>query len=68
MNPHDDSDWDSDEGSEHEDQTSLTAVLLGVPDGAIDEESDLNDPMVSKIGGPPVSPSSCHIPFIYLHS
>jgi len=45
-------DWsDSDEeiGSEVE-----TAVLLGVPDGAIEAEADIKDAAVSRIGGRPV--------------
>lgn len=49
-------DWDSDDGSIDEVQTSSsTSVLLGVPDGAIEEPGDLKDPLVSKIGGLPVS-------------
>lgn len=45
-------DWsDSDEeiGSEVE-----TAVLLGVPDGTMDAETDIKDAAVSRIGGRPV--------------
>jgi hypothetical protein len=45
-------DWsDSDEeiGSEVE-----TAVLLGVPDGAMESETDIKDAAVSRIGGRPV--------------
>lgn len=48
--------WDSDEESEDGLRTiSTTSVLLGVPDGTIEEPEDLKDPLVSKIGGPPVS-------------
>ena len=35
-----------------------TSVLLGVPDGPIDVESDLFDAAVSRIGGLPVRASS----------
>lgn len=43
------SDSDDDVGSELE-----TSVLLGVPDGPIEAESDLADVAVSRIGGHPV--------------
>jgi pre-rRNA-processing protein TSR4 len=35
-----------------------TSVLLGVPDGSIDVETDLIDAAVSRIGGLPVRASS----------
>jgi pre-rRNA-processing protein TSR4 len=48
--------WDSDEEFDDEPQgTETTSVLLGVPDGLIEDTDDLKDPLVSKIGGPPVS-------------
>lgn len=34
-----------------------TNVLLGVPDGTIDDVNDINDAAVSRIGGLPVRPS-----------
>ena len=37
-----------------------TSVLLGVPDGPIDVESDLIDAAVSRIGGLPVR-ASLHV-------
>ena len=47
-----DSDWsDDDEQSEIE-----TSVLLGVPDGAIEKQDDLDDAAVSRVGGHPVRP------------
>ena len=47
--------WDSDEEFDDEPQsTEITSVLLGVPDGDIEETADLKDPLVSKIGGLPV--------------
>lgn len=46
--------WDSDEDYDDELQsTTTTSVLLGVPDGAVEEVDDLKDPLVSKIGGLP---------------
>jgi pre-rRNA-processing protein TSR4 len=49
--PRDDGWSDSDEDELGEVETS---VLLGVPDGPIDAESDVNDVAVSRIGGHPV--------------
>jgi len=64
--PRDEDDWsDSDE----EDLVDVeTSVLLGVPDGSVDADDDLNDVAVSRIGGrpafltatePPLSSSEC---------
>jgi len=51
-----DDDWsDSDDDDLSQVETS---VLLGVPDGSIDDESDLVDAAVSRIGGLPVRSSS----------
>ena len=51
----DSSDWsDDDERSEIE-----TSVLLGIPDGTITKESDMDDAAVSRIGGHPVRPVVC---------
>jgi hypothetical protein len=47
-----DSDGDSDEGGQ---VTLASSILLGVPDGIIKDSEDLYEPLVSKIGGPPVS-------------
>lgn len=51
MPSHNEEDWsDSDESiSEVE-----TSVLLGVPDGIVEEDNDLKDAAVSRIGGYPV--------------
>lgn len=35
-----------------------TSVLLGVPDGKLDDTNDLNDAAVSRIGGLPVRSAS----------
>ena len=44
--------------SDDEDDLPLSSsVLLGVPDGAIDDVADLADPLVSRIGGRPVRSS-----------
>ena len=52
MPPAREDDWSD---SEDEDLAGVeTAVLLGVPDGPLDLESDLNDVAVSRIGGHPV--------------
>lgn len=53
MPPPVEDDWSDsdDDGSESEVETS---VLLGIPDGNIEEASDLRDPSVSRIGGLPV--------------
>lgn len=52
MPPVPDDDWsDSDEEVLSEVETS---VLLGVPDGPITAEADINDALVSRIGGYPV--------------
>ncbi|TEB21844.1 hypothetical protein FA13DRAFT_1766586 [Coprinellus micaceus] len=65
--PRDDGWSDSDEDELGEVETS---VLLGVPDGPIDAESDVNDVAVSRIGGhpaflassePPISSSQCKV-------
>ncbi|KAG2011609.1 hypothetical protein CC2G_011703 [Coprinopsis cinerea AmutBmut pab1-1] len=68
MAPVRDDDWsDSDEENLAEVETS---VLLGVPDGPVDIDSDLNDVAVSRIGGhpafltatePPFSSSECKV-------
>jgi pre-rRNA-processing protein TSR4 len=56
MPPRVEDDWSDsdDDGSVSEVETS---VLLGVPDGDIQDTSDLSDPSVSHIGGLPV----CHV-------
>ena len=52
MAPQREEDWsDSDEESSSDIETS---VLLGVPDGPVDEPNDLKDAAVSRIGGHPV--------------
>ena len=52
MSPHDDSDWsDSDDDGLSEIET---AVLLGLPDDAIEKKGDIDDAAVSRIGGYPV--------------
>ena len=52
----DDGDW-----SDSDDEVVSgveTDVLLGVPDGSVDNENDLRDVAVSRIGGHPVRVSS----------
>ena len=54
MAPRVDDDWsdsDDDVGTDVE-----TNVLLGIPDGEIDNAVDVADPSVSRIGGHPVGP------------
>ena len=52
MPPPDEDDWsDSDDDAPSEIETS---VLLGVPDGSIENITDLADAAVSRIGGHPV--------------
>ncbi|KAG6810866.1 hypothetical protein H0H92_010022 [Tricholoma furcatifolium] len=56
MSPTRDEDWsdsDDDVGSDVE-----TSVLLGVPDGLVESDSDINDAAVSRIGGHPGKPGS----------
>jgi len=55
MPPQDD-DWSDSDQEELSDVE--TSVLLGVPDGPIDVQSDLIDAAVSRIGGLPVRASS----------
>lgn len=45
------SDSDDDEGED-----VVTAVQLGIPDGALESAADLRDAAVSRIGGYPVRP------------
>lgn len=46
-------DWsDSDEDDERSDVE--TSVLLGIPDGEIEKQEDLDDAVVSRVGGHPV--------------
>ena len=53
--PLQDDDWSD---SDQEDLSDVeTSVLLGVPDGPIDVQSDLIDAAVSRIGGHPVRAS-----------
>lgn len=56
------SDSDEDAGSEVE-----TSVLLGVPDGPIEAESDLTDAAVSRIGGHPVRVPTSPYPVLSLN-
>ncbi|KAH8116345.1 programmed cell death protein 2 [Phellopilus nigrolimitatus] len=68
MPPHADSDSDWSE-SDDDNRTDLeTSVLLGVPDGAIEKQEDLDDAAVSRMGGhpafltstePPLSSAQC---------
>lgn len=61
MAPPKEDDWsDSDEEELGEVET---AVLLGVPDGPIDAESDTNDVAVSRIGGHPAFLAASEPPF-----
>lgn len=55
-------DWSD---SDDDDLTGVeTNVLLGVPDGTIDDVNDINDAAVSRIGGLPVRPSlACNFIF-----
>lgn len=58
MPPHTD-DWSD---SDDDDLAGVeTSVLLGVPDGAVDDVNDIADAVVSRIGGHPVRPSP-HVP------
>jgi hypothetical protein len=50
----DDDDYWSDSGSEGGEEGHLTSVLLGVPDGILENENDVLDVAVSRIGGLPV--------------
>jgi pre-rRNA-processing protein TSR4 len=54
--PSQENDWSDSDQEELSDVE--TSVLLGVPDGSIDVESDLIDAAVSRIGGLPVRASS----------
>ena len=49
----DDSDW-SDSEDEEIGSDEETSVLLGIPDGVIEEKKDVRDPSVSRMGGLPV--------------
>lgn len=54
--PRSDDDWSD---SDDEDLSQVeTSVLLGVPDGDVDDEADRIDAAVSRIGGLPVRASS----------
>lgn len=50
---HADEDWDSDSDDDLEIEGTETSVLLGLPDGVIDDDADLRDAAVSRIGGSP---------------
>ena len=60
--PHSDEDW-SDSDDENLSQVE-TSVLLGVPDGTIDDEADRVDGAVSRIGGLPVRASLATLPYL----
>lgn len=50
--------YDDDEWSDSDDEGLSeveTSVLLGIPDGEIQEAVDVTDPSVSRMGGLPVS-------------
>ena len=55
MPPRDEDDWSDDDDDEVLD--TVTSVQLGVPDGALDSQTDLRDAAVSRIGGLPVRAS-----------
>lgn len=48
-------DW-SDSDSDDDRSDVETNVLLGIPDGAIERQEDLDDAAVSRVGGHPVRP------------
>ena len=58
MPPRIEDDWSDSEDGESVSELE-TSVLLGIPDGEIQDPLDLSDPSVSRIGGVPV----CHIVF-----
>jgi pre-rRNA-processing protein TSR4 len=60
MPPRVEDDWSDSEDDESVSEIQ-TSVLLGVPDGEIQDTSDLPDPSVLRIGGLPVGvvPSCC---------
>jgi len=47
--------------SDDEDGGVETSVLLGVPDGVVDDDKDLADAAVSRLGGLPVRQLSIHV-------
>lgn len=52
---YDDEDWsDSDDEVQVSNEVE-TSVLLGIPDGEVEEPADITDPSVSRIGGLPVA-------------
>ena len=53
MPPRLEDDWSDSEDDESVSEIE-TSVLLGIPDGEIQDLSDLSDPSVSRIGGLPV--------------
>ena len=53
MPPRVEDDWSDSEDEENVSEIG-TSVLLGVPDGEIQDTLDLSDPSVSRIGGSPV--------------
>lgn len=58
MPARDESDW-SDSDSDVENPSDVeTSVLLGVPDGPIEKEGELDDAAVSRLGGYPVRRSA----------
>lgn len=69
MSPAHEDDWsdsDDDVGSDVE-----TSVLLGVPDGLVQSDTDINDAAVSRIGGHPVraiSPMYFDIEYLCLYA
>lgn len=63
--PREEDDWsDSDDENLAEIETS---VLLGVPDGAVEAGSELNDAAVSRIGGLPVRVLYYNCPNTFAH-
>ncbi|KAF8573759.1 hypothetical protein K439DRAFT_1374435 [Ramaria rubella] len=55
MTPRLEDDWSDSEDEQGGSGSDIeTSVLLGIPDGEIDEPLDLSDPSVSRIGGHPV--------------
>lgn len=54
MAPQHEDDWSDSDEDEGEDV--VTAVQLGIPDGALESAADLRDAAVSRIGGYPVRP------------
>jgi pre-rRNA-processing protein TSR4 len=47
-------DWSDSDGDDLDVSEIETSILLGIPDGVIEEKGDLLDPAVSRMGGYPV--------------